>query len=84
MLSDYSNMGGALDFRAPGAVVSTYPPGVPYPPSGRPGSPYETMKGTSISCPLVAAIAARLIQAGRDRPDTMSAGMATRAEAQNP
>lgn len=79
--SSFSNMGGELDFIAPGETVSTYPRGVPYGPDGRPGNDYEGLAGTSMSCPLVAGIAALLIQAGRERPDTMSADFAARVDA---
>lgn len=79
--SNLSNMGGELDFMAPGETVSTYPPGLPYGPNGRTGNDYEAMQGTSMACPAIAALAALLIQAGRDRPAGMSADLAARIDA---
>ena len=86
--SKFSSQGGELDFMAPGETFSTYARGVPYfvgyDSNGelmyRPARCYEALRGTSMACPLIAGLAALLVQAGRSRPRCMSPVLTERLE----
>lgn len=66
--SSFSSRGGELDFMAPGEVISTWP--IALATSG-----YRANQGTSMACPLVAGLAALLVEAGNRMKSGDTAGL---------